>query len=75
MVKLAVIAGMRPGEIFVLRWGRLTATAIDIRERVYKDDIDTPKTYGSMRKAALSAGSAAEIERWKKVSADTRPEA
>src|SRR5262245_28138192 len=29
VAKLAVIAGMRPGEIFGLTWGRLTATYAD----------------------------------------------
>ena len=36
IAKLAVIAGMRPGEIFALTWGRLTATYADIRQRVYR---------------------------------------
>ena len=36
IAKLAIIAGMRPGEIFALTWGRLTATYADIRQRVYR---------------------------------------
>jgi integrase len=43
IAKLAVIAGMRPGEIFALTWGRLTATYADIRQRVYRGTIDTPR--------------------------------
>ena len=53
IAKLAVIAGMRPGEIFALTWDRLTATYADIRQRVYRGAIDTPKTDQSVRKAAL----------------------
>jgi integrase len=56
IAKLAVIAGMRPGEIFALTWGRLFATFADIRQRVYRGAIDTPKTDQSIRKAALSEG-------------------
>jgi integrase len=58
IAKLAILAGMRPGEIFALTWGRLTATYADIRQRVYRGMIDTPKTDqlvaagGSVRGAA-----------------------
>ena len=65
IAKLAVLAGMRPGEIFALTWGRLTATYADIRQRVYRGAIDTPKTDQSIRKAALSEGLLAEIENWR----------
>ena len=51
IVKLAILAGMRPGEIFALRWKRLTATFADISERVYRTKFDTPKTAQSVRKA------------------------
>jgi len=62
IAKLAVIAGMRPGEIFALTWGRLSASSADIRQRVYKGMVDTPKTDQSIRKAALSEGLLREIE-------------
>jgi len=75
IVKLAIIAGMRPGEIFGLTWGRLSDTHAEIVQRVYRGDIDTPKTNQSVRKAALSAGLAAEIEAWRRFAVDTRPEA
>lgn len=65
IAKLAVIAGMRPGEIFALTWGRLTATYVDVRQRVYRGAVDTPKTDQSVRKAALSEGLLREIEAWK----------
>jgi integrase len=75
IAKLAVIAGMRPGEIFALTWGRLTATYADIRQRVYRRKIDTPKTDNSMRKAALSEGLLAEIENWRMMAVETRDDA
>lgn len=56
IAKLAVLAGMRPGEIFGLTWGRLEATHADLRQRVYCGLVDTPKTNQSLRCAALSEG-------------------
>jgi hypothetical protein len=35
IAKLAVLAGMRPGEIFGLTWGQVSATYAEIRQRVY----------------------------------------
>jgi integrase len=75
IAKLAVIAGMRPGEIFALTWGRMTATYADIRQRVYKGMIDSPKTENSMRKAALSEGLLSEIELWRLAALETRGDA
>ena len=59
IAKLAVIAGLRPGEIFGLTWGRLTAKYADIRQRVYRGTIDTPKTDQSVRHAASARRAAA----------------
>jgi len=75
IAKLAVIAGMRPGEIFALTWRRLTAAYADIRQRVYRGLIDTPKTDQSMRKAALSEGLLAEIESWRMMAVETSDDA
>jgi integrase len=75
IAKLAVIAGMRPGEIFALTWGHLTATYADIRQRVYRRKLDVPKTENSNRKAALSEGLLAEIETWRMMAVETRDEA
>lgn len=58
---------MRPGEIFALTWCRLTAAYVDIRQRIYRGMVDTPKTENSYRKAALSEGLLAEIEAWRRM--------
>ena len=55
IARLAVIAGMRPGEIFALKWGRLEAEYADIQQRIYRGDIDSPKSRYSVRWAALPA--------------------
>ena len=70
IVKFAVLAGLRPGEIFGLKWAHIMETHVDIRQRVYRGEIDTPKTNNSIRKAALSAGLLAEIELWRGISLD-----
>jgi integrase len=75
IAKLAIMAGMRPGEIFALTWGRLTSTYVDIRQRVYRGAIDTPKTDQSIRRAALPEGLLREIEAWRSVSIVTRDDA
>jgi integrase len=75
IAKLAVLAGMRPGEIFAMTWGRLTATHADIMQRVYRRKLDTPKTDNSTREAALSAGLLSEIEAWRSISMSTKADA
>jgi integrase len=75
IAKLAILAGMRPGETLALRWGQLTATYADIRQRVYRGVLDTPKTDQSLRKAALSKGLLAEIESWRQIAVAARPDA
>lgn len=40
IAKLALLAGMRPGEIFGLKWARMEADYADIRRRVYRGDVD-----------------------------------
>jgi hypothetical protein len=64
IAKIAVIAGMRPDEIFALTWVVWTTFA-DIRQRVYRGAVDTPKTDQSVRKAAPSEGLLREVEAWK----------
>jgi integrase len=75
IVKLAVLAGMRPGEIFGLKWGRLQTHCIQIRQRVYRGEVDTPKTVHSVRDVALSDGLLNEIENWRNISMDSNPNA
>src|SRR5215471_4378508 len=36
IAKLCIIAGLRPGEVFALRWGSIAKTSLDVRERVYE---------------------------------------
>jgi integrase len=71
IVKFAVLGGMRPGEIFALRRGHITANFADVSQRVYRGDLDKPKTQKSIRLAALSGGLARDLAEWLKESPDT----
>ena len=62
--KLAVFAGMRPGEIFALRRTRLGLNTADIQERVYRGRLDTPKTQKSIRVVPLSSTVREDLESW-----------
>jgi len=65
IAKLAIIAGMRPGEIFGLTWGRLAEASAEVTQRVYRNKIDTPKTHQSVRKAAITDGMWLELDQWR----------
>jgi integrase len=71
VVKFAVLAGLRPGEILGSHWRHLMPTHADIRQRVYRGRIDTPKTRRSIRNAALPSGLLADIEHWRAASGMT----
>ncbi len=75
IVMLAVIGGMRPGEILALKWEHVKWDHLDIRQRVYRGKIDTPKTHLSVRKVALSARLRSVLEKWKTFCIDTNPDA
>jgi integrase len=71
IAKLAILAGMRPGEIFALTRGEMKSTYANIRQRVYRGVIDSPKSEQSFRKAALSEGLLREIEEWRNQAVST----
>ncbi|MGH9689226.1 MAG: tyrosine-type recombinase/integrase [Candidatus Acidiferrales bacterium] len=75
IAKLALIAGMRPGEIFGLKWARMEADYADVRQRVYRGDVDSPKSVRSVRFAALSDGLLVSIDEWRAASLDTSADA
>ena len=75
IVKLATLGGMPPGEIFALQWKHLSDDAADVRQRVYRGDVDTPKTRNSRRKVALPEGVKADIAEWRSISPSVDPDA
>ena len=75
MVKLAILAGLRPGEILGLQWKHVSETHVDVRQRLYRGQIDSPKSSHSVRKAALSKGLVEDLMEWKQYVLDPSPEA
>jgi integrase len=65
IVRLATWEGMRPGEILALQMGDLDDDSVWVRRRVYKGDIDEPKTKRSTRRVALTVGTLALLDQWK----------
>jgi integrase len=70
IARLAIFAGVRPGEIFALRWQRLKGDSAEIVQRVYQGKLDSPKTRRSVRTVAFSPEIVAEIEAWRRASID-----
>jgi integrase len=70
----AVLVGMRPGEIFALRWGRVGPDMVNIMERVYRRLPSDPKTQRGKRVAAVPPDLACDIEQWRDVAVDLSPE-
>jgi integrase len=66
---LAMVAGMRPSEIFGLKWQHVKSDRVEIEQRLYRGKIDSPKTDRSTRTVALSEGLKAAIGNWRTLSA------
>lgn len=71
IAKPAIFCGMRPGEIFGLKWGQAAERYLVVRQRVYRGLVDTPKTRRSLRKIGLPPGVAADLASWQSVSRHT----
>lgn len=63
---LALFAGMRPGEILGLQRRHVAedCSRITIGQRLYRGDIDDPKTESSKRNVAIAPETAAELRAW-----------
>jgi len=70
---LAVICGMRPGEIFGLKWQHVMENHIEVKQRIYRGRLDSPKTTRSERKVGLSNDAKLLFATWKSNSPRTTP--
>ena len=64
IVRLATWEGMRPGEILGLQVGDVGTESISVQRRVYKGNIDSPKTTRSIRQVALTNGTTTLLNAW-----------
>ena len=65
IAKLAVLAGMRPGEIFALRWADVAETYVEVKQRVYEGVLDSPKSERGFRKVAIPESVVKDLEAWR----------
>jgi integrase len=66
ITKLAVLAGMRPGEIFGLKWGDVGANSLEVRRRVYEGVLDSPKSERGLRRVGFGPNLAKEMRQYRK---------
>jgi integrase len=59
------------GEIFGLKWGAVKGDHCEVRMRVYRGEVDTPKTDHSVRNVAFGTSLVADLEEWRSRCADT----
>jgi len=73
---LAIFCGMRPGEILALQRRHIASDCRKLRivQRLYRGDIDTPKTYKSARTVAIPTKPASRLKEWMEL-VGTEPEA
>ncbi len=72
---LAVLVGLRPSEIFALRWSKVSPEMVVVAERVYRGLSDDPKSERGKRKAALPPDLAKDMQAWREISIDDSPDA
>jgi len=72
---LAVVGGMRTGEIIGLQWQHVTAEHIEVVQRIYQRQLDSPKTRNSVRSVAMSVGLRVAMNAWRETAISTAPDA
>ena len=71
--RMAVFDGMRPGEIFAIQLGRIDETSVRIDRRIYDGNVDSPtgrKGKNTSRTVALSQGTLADLDIWRRLLQD-----
>jgi integrase len=73
--RLAIFAGMRPGEIFGLKWRHIAERNAVIEQRIYRGRVGTPKSHRSVRTAAFTPKIVSEFEEYRTISPSVEPDA
>ncbi len=73
MVGLAILSGLRRGELFALRWQDVAEdlSTLHIRQAVYEGTFDTPKTEAGVRRIPLSTAAQELLRAWREASRRT----
>jgi integrase len=76
MVGVAVLTGLRRGELFALRWKALDlANAhLTVQEAVYEGAFDTPKTAAGVRRVPVPEAAVDLLKTWRARASRTAPE-
>jgi integrase len=75
IVQLALFSGVRPGEILALQWRHIAEDHVEVVHRLYRGNLDRPKSDRSKRKVALSLGTRRLIQQWRQHEAPSNPDA
>ena len=76
MVGLALVTGLRRGELFALRWRDLGDgdTTLCVQEAVYEGRFDTPKTAAGLRRVPLAPAARTLVGEWREHSKRRNPD-
>ncbi len=76
MVALAIVAGMRRGELLAVRWQCLdqTNSQVEVKEASYLGQLGSPKTDAGTRKIDVDPWIFGMLQEWRRQSKRTRPE-
>jgi integrase len=69
ITRFAIFEGMRLGEILALEWANIDGDKVVVGQRVYRRRFDSLKN-GKIRDAALSPGTLALLDEWRRLCAD-----
>jgi len=77
LISMAILSGFRPGEMLALQRRHLSedATVARVEQRVYRGDIDDPKTDPSRREVAIPPRTAQLLLEWLTTAVGPEPEA
>jgi integrase len=68
LVRLALVSGMRPGEILALQWKHVGGDHVQVVHRLYRGQLDRPKSDRSQRTVALSVRTQELLGQWREQS-------
>jgi integrase len=77
LLHMAIFAGFRPGEMLALQRRHVSkdASVVRVEQRVYRGDIDDPKTDPSKREVAIPPRTAELLFQWMNAAVGPKPEA